>query len=50
MDKMNSPSETHWRVGVLACSTSRARGVRPDESGVRIKEACRKWWRAASTP
>jgi molybdenum cofactor synthesis domain-containing protein len=35
-----------WRAGVLACSTSRARGVRPDESGERIKEACRKWWRA----
>jgi molybdopterin adenylyltransferase len=36
----------HWRVGVLACSTSRARGVRPDESGERIKVLCAKWWKA----
>lgn len=34
-----------WRAGILACSTSRARGVRPDESGGRIQDACRKWWR-----
>jgi molybdenum cofactor synthesis domain-containing protein len=50
MDKSHhSPSEIRWRVGVLACSTSRARGVRPDESGERIKEACHKWWRAEVT-
>lgn len=35
-----------WRAGVLACSTSRARGVRPDQSGGHIEDACRKWWRA----
>lgn len=36
----------HWRAGILACSTSRARGMRPDESGGKIEDACRKWWRA----
>ena len=40
------PQGTHWRVGILACSTSRARGVRPDESGEKIKDACAKWWKA----
>lgn len=43
------PEGYHWRAGVLACSTSRARGVRPDESGGRIQEACRKWWRTEVT-
>ena len=50
MDKVHLPSSgAHWRVGVIACSTSRARGVRPDESGKRIKDACHKWWRAEVT-
>ncbi len=40
------PEGAHWRAGILACSTSRARGVRPDQSGERIKDACHKWWRA----
>jgi molybdenum cofactor synthesis domain-containing protein len=35
-----------WRAGVLACSTSRARGVRPDETGGVIEKACREWWKA----
>lgn len=35
-----------WRAGVLACSTSRARGTRPDHSSVHIEDACSKWWRA----
>ncbi len=43
------PEGYHWRAGVLACSTSRARGVRPDESGGKIQEACRKWWRTEVT-
>jgi len=33
-----------WRAGILACSTSRARGERPDESGELIEKACREWW------
>lgn len=35
-----------WRAGVLACSTSRARGTRPDLSSAPIEAACAKWWRA----
>ena len=41
-----SSEGSHRRAGILACSTSRARGVRPDESGETIQKACRSWWRA----
>lgn len=40
---------SHCRFGVLTCSTSRARNMRPDESGEIVKALCAKWWGAEVT-